>query len=175
MLRPPGSMRSAVAGHSPQRERPLAGYATLTATFMSAAAAFTTWFVRSGRRPPERMALGDMALLAVASHKAARTVTHDRVASALRAPFTEFQHDAAPAEVSERARGHGLRLALGELLTCPYCMGMWFSGLFTASLLVFPRATRWVASELSIFFASEVLQVVYRRVEIAGESAPSGD
>jgi hypothetical protein len=92
-------------------------------------------------------------------------VTRDRVTSAVRAPFTRFQDDAGPGEVNEAARGRGLRRAIGELLVCPYCLGMWVSAALTASLLVFPRFTRWVCTVLTAFFGSEVLQLAYSRAE----------
>jgi hypothetical protein len=152
-------------GHSPDQERPLGGYAVLMGTFTVLAAAFGTWFRASGRELPESIAAPDFALLTVASHKAARMITRDRVASAVRAPFTQFDHDAGPAEVSEQARGHGLRRAIGELLVCPYCLGMWTSAGMTAMLLVFPRFTRWFAAVLAMFFGSELLHVAYVRAE----------
>lgn len=156
---------SPFAGHSPGRERPLGGYAVLMGAFTTLAAAFGTWFRRSGRDLPESISTRDLALLTVASHKTARLVTRDRVASAVRAPFTEFQSDAGPGEVNERARGRGLRRAIGELLICPYCLGMWVSAAMTASLLVFPRFTRWFAAVLVSFFGSEVLNIAYARAE----------
>jgi hypothetical protein len=137
------------------------------ATFSSLAAGFATWFHRSGRELPDRIDPGDLALLTVASHKAARMITKDRVTSAVRAPFTRFERDAGPGEVSESARGRGLRRAIGELLVCPYCLGMWTSAALTASLLVFPRFTRWFATVLTMFFGSEMLQLAYRRAEAA--------
>lgn len=151
------------AGHSPDQDRPLGSYAVLTGSFLSLVAGFVAWFSRSGRPLPETMGTRDLVLLSVAAHKLARTTAHDRVTSAVRAPFTEFQGDAGPAEVSEKARGGGLRRAVGELLVCPFCLGMWFSALLTAMLLVFPRFTRWAASVLAIFFGSELLQVAYKR------------
>jgi hypothetical protein len=153
--------------HSPERARPLGSYAMLMATFSSLAAGFATWFHRSGRELPDRIDPGDLALLTVASHKAARMITKDRVTSAVRAPFTRFERDAGPGEVSESARGRGLRRAIGELLVCPYCLGMWTSAALTASLLVFPRFTRWFATVLTMFFGSEMLQLAYRRAEAA--------
>jgi hypothetical protein len=154
--------------HSPDRERPLASYGVLMATFSTLSAAFATWFHRSGRDLPDRIDPRDLALLTVASHKAARMIAKDRVASAVRAPFTRFQDDAGPGEVDEAARGHGLRRAIGELLVCPYCLGMWTSAALTAMLLVFPRFTRWFASVLTMFFGSELLQFVYHRLEDSG-------
>ncbi|MEO6857707.1 MAG: DUF1360 domain-containing protein [Solirubrobacteraceae bacterium] len=155
--------------HSPERERPLASYGVLMGTFSSLAVAFATWFRRSGRELPDRIDPGDLALLTVASHKAARMVTKDRVTSVVRAPFTRFGHDAGPGEVNESARGRGLQRAIGELLVCPYCLGMWTSAALTASLLVFPRFTRWCATVLTMFFGSEMLQFFYHRVEESAE------
>jgi len=152
-------------GHSPDRERPLGGYAVLMGAFTALAAAFGGWFRRTGRELPESISPRDLALITVASHKTSRLITRDRVTSAVRAPFTEFQSDAGPGEVNERARGHGLRRAVGELLVCPYCLGMWVSAAMTASLLVFPRFTRWFATVLVSFFGSEVLHIAYARAE----------
>jgi hypothetical protein len=160
---PPASLYD--DGHSSGQERPLASYGVLMATFSSLATAFAAWFHRSGRRLPERMEVGDLVLLTVASHKLSRLITKDRVTRAVRAPFTHFEHDGGPGEVSEAARGHGLRRAIGELLVCPYCMGMWASAALTALLLVFPRFTRWFCSVLAIFFGADVLQIAYKRAE----------
>jgi uncharacterized protein DUF1360 len=156
-----------LAGHSPERERPLGGYAVLMALFATAAGGFSTWFRRSGRDLPERMSAGDLALVTVATHKASRLISKDRVASAVRAPFTRYQHDDGAGEVSEAARGHGLRRAVGELLVCPYCIGVWISAAFTAGLLVAPRFTRWFAAVLVAVFGADVLQIAYRKAEDA--------
>jgi uncharacterized protein DUF1360 len=94
-------------------------------------------------------------------------ISKDRVASAVRAPFTRYQHDDGAGEVSEAARGHGLRRAVGELLVCPYCIGVWISAAFTAGLLVAPRFTRWFAAVLVAVFGADVLQIAYRKAEDA--------
>ena len=150
---------------SPQPERPLGSYGVLMGVFSILAAAFGNWFRRSGRDLPETVSTRDLALLTVASHKIARLITKDRVTSTVRAPFTRYVENAGPGEVSEEARGRGLRRAIGELLVCPYCLSMWTSAGLTAMLLVLPRFTRWVASVFSIFFGAELLQIVYRRAE----------
>jgi hypothetical protein len=154
--------------HSPGQERPLRSYAALMGTFAALAAGFGVWFRRSGRELPDSIDNRDFALLTVASHKIARLVAKDRVASPVRAPFTRLQHDAG--QDKEAARGRGLRRAIGELLLCPYCLGMWTSAGLTAMLLVFPRFTRWFAATLSIYFGTELLQIAYKRAEdLAGD------
>lgn len=166
-LKTPSRPASIAEQHAPGRERPLASYGVLMAAFSALAATFAAWFRRSDRALPDRIDPRDLALLTVASHKAARMIAKDRVTSAVRAPFTRFQNDAGPGEVDEAARGRGLRRAIGELLVCPYCLGMWTSAALTALLLVFPRFTRWFAAVLAMFFGSEMLQFVHRRVESA--------
>jgi hypothetical protein len=44
-------------------------------------------------------------------------------------------------------------------------MGMWVSAAVTASLLVFPRITRWFCSVVVAFFGSELLQIASVRAE----------
>lgn len=152
-------------GHSPEQERALGGYAALTGLFSTLAVGFAAWFRTSGRELPERMAPGDLALVAVATHKSTRVIAKDRVASTLRAPFTSFEEDAGPAEVSEQARGQGLRRAIGELIICPYCLGVWVAASLTAGLLVAPRFTRWSMAVLNAVFAADLLQIAYKNAE----------
>jgi hypothetical protein len=161
------SVQGLVAGHSPQQERPLGGYAVLAGSFGALAASFGVWLRRSGRELPERIAPADLALLTIATHKVSRLIAKDRVTSAVRAPFTRFEGDGGPSEVQERPRGHGLRRAIGELLVCPYCLGLWIAAAFAAGLVVAPRATRWTASVFATLFGSDVLQIAYRRLEDA--------
>jgi hypothetical protein len=154
-----------LADDAPAEERPLRGYAALTATFTTFAAAFSIWVRRSGRELPERIDARDLALITVATHKASRMLAKDRVTSAVRAPFTRLQADGAPGKVEERPRGRGLRRAVGELLICPFCLSVWIGFAFAAGLVVAPRPTRWAASVLSVVFGSDVLQIAYRQLE----------
>jgi hypothetical protein len=154
-------------GHSPQQERPLGGYAVLIGVFGAVACGFAAWFRASGRELPERMEARDLALVTVATHKASRLLAKDRVTSTVRAPFTRYEGEAGPSEVSEAARGRGLRRAIGELIVCPYCVGMWISAAFAAGLLVAPRFTRWFAAVLTALFGADVLQIAYSKAEDA--------
>jgi hypothetical protein len=159
-------LQGAVSEYSPDdEEHPLGGYAVLMGVFLSAAVAFSACVRRSGRELPERIDAADLALITVASHKASRLVAKDRVTSAVRAPFTRYQGDGGPAEVEEQARGRGLRRVIGELLVCPYCLGMWIAAAFAAGLTVVPRPTRWIAAVLTAHFGADVLQAAYRKVE----------
>jgi hypothetical protein len=157
--------RGLFTAYSPDEERPLRGYAVLMGVFASLAGAFSVWLRKTGRELPDRVEAGDLAVLTVATHKASRLLTKDRVTATVRAPFTRFQANEGAGEVSEAARGEGVRRAIGELLVCPYCVAMWIAAAFAAGLVVAPRATRLTASVLTVLFGSDVLQIAYRKAE----------
>jgi Protein of unknown function (DUF1360) len=146
----------------PEASIPLRGYAGVIAAFASVGTAALATASRRGL--PERVRLGDLLLLSVATHHAARLVTKDRVTSVARAPFTEYEGPGDPSEVEERPRGHGLQKAVGELVTCPFCIGQWIALAGVTGVVLAPRTTRLVASVLSVSAASDYLQVVHRAV-----------
>ncbi len=146
-------------------ERPLGSYAVLGATFSGAFGAF---LIGARDRLPERFAAGDLALAAIATHKLSRLLARDRVTRPLRAPFTEVQREDPPLELSERPRGRGLRRALGELVSCPYCLDQWIGGMFIGGLVLAPRQTRAIASLFVVATGSDLLQHLHRWARSVG-------
>jgi hypothetical protein len=154
--------------YAPARERPpLTSYGAFTAVFNAGFAAALAAAARSGRLP-ERIDATDVVLVGTASHKLSRLITKDRIMAFARAPFTEYEGPGAPGEVEERARGRGLRRALGELLVCPYCLGLWTSAGFHVGLVFAPRTTRVVASTFTALTLSDFLQIAYKAAEERG-------
>lgn len=165
-------MTQTVAGYAPPRERPpLAAYATFATVFHAAMAGAVATAKRSGRDLPQRVEAGDIVLIGMASYKLSRLISKKKVTAFVRAPFTELEGKGGPAELEERPRGTGLRRALGELLVCPYCLGLWASGGFHVGLLFAPRATRFSASVLSAMSISDFLQIAYKAAEERGLGA----
>jgi hypothetical protein len=105
--------------YSPGDPKPLGGYALLTLAFNGLLGAYVMDQARRGEQLPEHVPASDIVLMATATHKLSRLIAKDRVTSFPRAPFSRFQEDAGPSEVSEEARGSGLQRAVGELLVCP--------------------------------------------------------
>src|SRR3978361_1786112 len=147
-------------GYAPPSERPpFLSYAALMAIFNTLFAAGLLAARRRGRELPERPAPVDILLIGVASHKLSRLVAKDKVTSPLRAPFTEFEEQGGPSEFEERSRGSGFRKAIGELLICPYCLGLWVVAAFSLGLLIAPRPTRLIASIFSALTISDFLHI----------------
>jgi hypothetical protein len=95
----------------------------------------------------------DIVLLGLASHKLSRLVARERVTTPLRAPFVEGEQ--------EEPAGKGLQRALGELLTCPYCVSPWITLGLGAGLVYRPVATRFVSSLFASLVVSDVLHHGY--------------
>jgi len=124
--------------------------------------------IRRGRELPVRVGAADLVTIGVASHKLSRLISKDKVTSPLRAPFTEFEESGGPGEVEESARGSGARKAIGELLICPYCIGLWIVAAFAIGLLFAPRLTRFLAAIFSALTISDFLQIAYKAAEKKG-------
>lgn len=150
-------LTSAEAANDPTvRRRSYALVICLYALLLVAAVAFGR---RRGIRLPERLATRDLVLSALATQRLARLVAKEPVTIPLRAPFTEFVGVAGPAELEERARDDSrLRHTVGELLTCPFCLGQWFGTAFVVGHVVWPKATRLVASTFAVVGVADSLQ-----------------
>ena len=160
---PPHDRSALGAGYTAGAEhRPLAGYPILTATFGIALGGGLLVARRQGRALPETVRMYDVVLIGVATHKLSRLITKDKVTSVLRSPFTRFQEKAGHGEVEEAARGHGLRLAVGELLVCPYCIAHWVACAFTLGLVFAPRLTRLLAGMWSAHAIADAAHLAYR-------------
>ncbi|RZS91743.1 uncharacterized protein DUF1360 [Motilibacter rhizosphaerae] len=164
------ALREVEQAYSPDEDRPLGSFLALMGTYAAAVVAGGAVVRASGRELPERISAADLALVSVATHKLSRLITKDPVTSPLRAPFTRFHGAEAPAELDEEVVGTGPRHAIGELVTCPFCVGQWVATGFAFGLVLAPRATRMAAGVLTAVTAADALQLAYS----AGEQAVEG-
>ena len=148
--------------------RPVGSYGVLSAIFGVAVGGSFLALHAAGKRLPSRIAAGDVVLAGVATHKLSRLLAKDKVTSFLRAPFTEYQRPGGPGEVEEKPRGSGLRYATGELLVCPYCIGLWVATAYGLGHVAAPRATRFGGFVLTALTISDSLQIAYKAAEERG-------
>jgi hypothetical protein len=158
-----------VAGYADPEERPpFLAYLTFMSVFGTLVAAALLAARRQGRELPEEVSPGQLLLVGTASHKLARLLSKDKVTSPLRAPFTELEGGGGPAEFEENSRGTGPRKAIGELLTCPFCLDLWVVATFSIGLLFAPRVTRFIASLFAALTIADFFQVAYKAAEERG-------
>ncbi len=154
---------SLLAGYSEQK-KPLGGYLALAGVFTLALGTGLASAATSEEELPE-LGWSDLLLLGIATHKLTRIATKDLVTSPFRAPFVKFKKSAGAGEVEEEARGDGIQEAVGDLITCPYCIAPWI-----ASALVFgyqraPRTTRVLGGIFCITAASNFLNHLYAKAK----------
>lgn len=145
-------------------DRPLSAYLGLIGLFHLMFALFLLATKNSDRSIPQRVRLGDILLLGVATHKLGYLVSNDAVTSAIRAPFTEYLEMESPSNVEEQPRGTGLRKAVGELLICVFCIGHWIAAFFAYGLVLAPAITRFVAAIFAVVTVSDYLTQAYMAV-----------
>lgn len=134
-----------------QRSRPLPEYATLVTVFSGAVGAF---LVLARRRLPQSIGFGDLVRIGLGSYKIGRLIARDDVTAFVRAPVTRDEETQEP----ER---EGMARALGELLTCPYCIGFWAAAGLTCSLVLFPRQTRFATTILGAQAVADFLNAAF--------------
>ena len=157
---PPPTDRRPPTGH--EKNRPLGAYAFLTGLF---ATGFGIPLVVAERRGalPERIPAADLALVAAGTFKLSRMLTRDAVTGFVRAPFVDFEGMEGVTSPKEKPRGRGLRRAVGQLLVCPGCVGVWAAASLTTALVVAPRPTRVFCAALTAFAGSDFLQAAHSR------------
>jgi hypothetical protein len=173
--------------YDPAVALPLGGYLILVTTFcvlvgagflvlkrrgyfQPVAAEGVTHDVDDGKSFLSRIRWRDVALLAVATHQLSWMIGRDRVLAPFRALVAHYESSGGVGELNDVPRGGGLLHALGDLVTCPYCLGPWVAAALVFAFLKQPRATRLVALILTLVAASDVLHQLYTLLKHASAS-----
>lgn len=133
-------------------ESPYAAYRLLSLVFIGGLAGLASSRAtrRTFSKPPSA---ADIALTGAAAHQLAQIITSERVTMALRSPFTWQRDEGRGGKRVEIPKEHGVHRAIGELLTCRYCIAPWIAAGLVAGHVFAPGPTRAVAS---VFAATAV-------------------
>ena len=139
---------------APTRRPPYEAYAAIMGTFVGGIG-LAGLAARVLDRNPACQTPLDLAVLSLASFKAARTLSHDNVTSFLREPFV--YGDAYDGD-EEPVRTGDVRQAVGELVTCSRCGGTWAAAGLAVSQILSPRFGRILTWSLAAAGANDWLQ-----------------
>jgi hypothetical protein len=95
---------------------------------------------------------GEVLPLGIATFALSKLVAKEKVDAWVRVPFVEEHPD------GRRPKGTGLRYAVGELLTCTRCVGVWSALGLTALRVARPREARVVNAVLGASAINDVAQ-----------------
>lgn len=140
--------------------RPLEGHGGLLASY-AVLAASVTFGLRRKRGDLRSLRPMDLLLYGLATQHLSRTITKDSVTAVLRSPFAKFKEPAGEGEVNEEAIGTGTRHAVGELITCPFCMAQWVATALVAGTVATPSLTTAVVSVSAAARVSDYLDLLY--------------
>jgi hypothetical protein len=140
--------------------RPLEGHAGLLASYAVLAGAVTLGLRRKDFRLKALRPM-DLVLYGLATEHLSRTLTKDSVTAVLRAPFVRFKEPAGEGEVNEEVIGTGVRHAIGELITCPFCLAQWVATGLIAGSVAAPVLTTAVVSVSAAARVSDYLDLAY--------------
>lgn len=133
---------------------PYAAYAGIMTTFVGGLAA-AGGIAKLLRRDPREHSALDLAVLALASFKASRTISHDEVTSFMREPFVE---GTAKEGGEDPIESGDLRQAVGELVTCSRCIGTWVAAGLAGTQILAPQFGRLLTWTLATAGANDWLQ-----------------
>src|SRR5215218_10381392 len=145
---------------SPQQSPPYGAYATIMGAFVGGLAVAGA-LARSLNRDPRENTTLDLAVLGIATFKAARTITRDEVTSFIRDPFVEGEAHQGGEQAVETG---DMRQALGELVTCSRCIGTWVAAGLAATQIVAPRFGRLLTWTLATAALNDWLQAGFAAV-----------
>ena len=128
---------------------------TFMGIFLTGMAAFSAQVLKRGENV--QVQPYDLVLLGLATFRTGRMVAYERVAQPLREPVTETKPDFTGAGETVVAKGHGLQHAIGELVSCPICIGTWAAAGMVYGLHLAPQPTRVFLSIMGATGAAELM------------------
>jgi hypothetical protein len=134
---------------------PYQAHATILGAFVGGAAVAGGVARLLGRDPREQSWL-DPATLSAATFKASRTIARDEVTSFLREPFVEGM--GGDDDEDRPVQTGGMDQAIGELVTCSRCVGMWVAAGLATTQVVAPRFGRLLTWSLACAGVNDFLQ-----------------
>ena len=158
MARPDPTDRDRAA--EPARPR---DYAALSAGW---GAALGTLLVAARDKGDEPVHPAEIVPLGIATFALAKLVAKEKVDAWVREPFVEERPDGGVAP-----KGHGLRYAVGELLTCTRCVGAWSSLGLVALRVTRPREAKVVTAVLATSALNDFLQTGFNWACAAANAA----
>jgi hypothetical protein len=103
----------------------------------------------------------DLLLYGLATQHLSRLITKDSVTAILRSAFARFKEPAGEGEVNEEVVGTGARHAIGELITCPFCMSQWAATALVAGSVMSPSLATAVVSVSAAARVNDYLDLLY--------------
>jgi hypothetical protein len=113
-------------------------------------------------RVPASIRILDLILLGLAAARLTDIISTDEIMKWLREPFVRMEKtEIAGTEAETRTgRGRGWRKVLGDLLSCPWCVGVWVAAGLTYAYFLAPRIIWLFILILAVAEIASILQTI---------------
>lgn len=142
---------------------------TLMGVFLGLLAAFTAR--QASRGEVVEIKPFDLILLGLSTYRAGHLIAYERVTEPVRAPLTDTVPDSSGVGDTVVATGTGVRYALGELVSCPTCVGTWAAAGLVYGLHLAPQPTRVFLAVMGTTGAAELLHCSIEAASWVGRAA----
>ncbi len=143
-------------------------YSILSSLFLAVFGAFS--FFQSKKKKSFKPTPFELTQLAFASYRLGRMVAYDKIFETYRAPFAQTVQDPSGAGDTTEPRGAGAREVIGELITCPICIGTWIAAALVYFLNLFPAAARTLLAITSSIGIAEFLNAATEAFQWLGQA-----
>jgi hypothetical protein len=141
-------------------------YAAVNVVWLGAVSALLAATARDGKVGPPN---AELPVFGLATFTLTKALSKEKVGVWAREPLVEPDGDGR-----RRPRGHGLRYVLGELVTCPRCLGTWSSLGLMGLRVARPREGRIVAGILATAAINDILQSAFTLLCAKANATQSG-
>lgn len=141
-------------------------YAAVNAVWAATLAALLGATARDGRPGPPG---AELPVFGLATFTLTKALAKEKVGVWAREPLVEDGADG-----DRHPRGRGLRYVLGELVTCPRCLGTWSSMGLIGLRVARPREGRIVAGILAAAAINDILQTSFTLLCAKANATQSG-
>ena len=129
-------------------------YAAINAVY--AALIATVLFSTRGHHARDPISGRELIPISAATFALSKVIAREKIGSWMREPFVEQSGG------ERRPRGHGLRRAVGELVTCTRCVGAWSALGVVGLRLAAPDSGRIVTNVLAASAGNDWLQAGFK-------------
>jgi len=141
-------------------------YAAVNVVWLGMVSALLAATAREGKSAPPG---AELPVFGLATFTLTKALSKEKVGAWAREPLVEPGEDG-----SRRPRGRGLRYVLGELVTCPRCLGTWSSLGLVGLRVARPREGRIVAAILASAAINDILQSGFTLLCATANATQSG-
>lgn len=109
----------------------------------------------------------EFIILFLASFRLTRLMVYDKITSVLRSPFHEVIEEVLSDGSTQEflhIKGKGLRLWIGELLSCHWCMGIWCTCLLYFGYVFWPLGFEPINYVLAIAGCASILETIVEKL-----------